>query len=141
MAMSKGCTITLIIVGVVVVVIAGLLWYGWSNREAIVGSLVNKGLDEAATEIKKDVPDGYDEASVDKVFADFKAAITAKTVSLEIAQPMAQYFQNAMSDDVFDKEEGAKFLGMMLEAMGQAPEELPEEAPSDSTIMVMPDSA
>lgn len=140
MAMSKGCTITLIIVGVIALLIAIGGWWAWSNKDKLVEAGVSKVLDATATEIKKDMPDGYDDASVDQVMADFKAAVKEKKISAATIQPLAQYFQNAMADEVLDKEEGAKILGMMLDAMGQAVPE-PVDIPVDSTAMAVPDSA
>lgn len=138
--MSKGCTITLIIVGIVAVLIAIGGWLAWSNKDKIVEAGINKVLDTTATEIKKNMPDGFDESSVDQVIADFKAAVKAKTVSVDAIQPLAQYFQVAMADETLDKEEGAKLLTMMQEAMGQTPAE-PYDMPIDSTAMAVPDSA
>ncbi len=138
MALSKGCTIGLIIVGVIVLllIIGGI--FLWIYKDKILEAGIDYLIDNTETEIVTNLPEGYTEADVNRIMGDLKAAIKNKEVGSEDIQALAQTFQVAMADKTIDQEEGAEILTLIQEALGQDAI-IPEEIPDDS-LEVVPDS-
>ncbi|MCP4566633.1 MAG: hypothetical protein GY841_03520 [FCB group bacterium] len=139
MALSKGCTIGLIIAGVVVllIIIGGVLL--WVNKDKILEAGTDFLIDNTETEIVANLPEGYTEDNVRTIMSDLKAAIKNKEVAAPDIQEMAQTFQNAMADKTIDKEEGADILVLIQEALGQEPI-LPEVEDIPDSLQAVPDS-
>lgn len=143
MAMSRGCTVALIIVAAIVLLIIVGLFILWLNRDNIKNYAVDKIVTMAETQIVANLPDGYTEAQVHDLMAEFKTAMKNGDISAPEIQELAQSFQTAMSDKEISKEEGAQLLMLIEKALGKEPP-IPEEAPADTlpdTTMAVPDSA
>ena len=143
MAMSRGCTVALIIVAAILLLIIVGIFIVWLNRDKVGNYLLDKAITSAETEIIANLPDGYTEAQVHDLMSEFKAAIKNGDVSGPEIQELAQSFQAAMSDKEISKEEGAHLLMLIQKAIGKEPQ-MPEQAPIDSlpdTLQAVPDSA
>lgn len=126
MAMSKGCTIALIAVGIVVVLIVVLIFVIMANRDKLVDFSVNVLTNSLETEILKNIPDGYTSDSVHQVFVDFKAAVKNGQIKPDRLQEVAGIIQVVLADKTVTKEEGALVLGKVKEAMNAQPSESPD---------------
>jgi hypothetical protein len=143
MAMSKGCTITLIVLAVIVVIIIVGLVILWMNKDKLLEAGISYMTEAAETEIVKNLPDGYTPESVHDIMEELKAGIKDGRIEGLKAQELANTFQAAMADKEIDKEEGANLLGVIQDALGMQPVET-EEMPVDSlpdSLQAIPDSA
>lgn len=143
MAMSRGCTVALIIVAAIVLLIIVAIFIVWLNRDKVGNYILDKAITAAETEITANLPDGYTEAQVHDLMAELKTAIKNGTIGGPEIQELAGSFQAAMSDKEISKEEGAHLLMLIEKALGKEPP-TPEEAPADTlpdTTMAVPDSA
>jgi len=133
MALSRGCTIGLIIVAilVVIVIIIGALIY--ANWDSIKGKFIGTMINMAQEEVLKDIPDGYSESDVKRIFTDLKNGLEDETIDSEDIKELANSFQTALEDKTIDADEGRKLLELIQDALGQTPPMI-EEAPFD-TIM------
>lgn len=136
MALSKGCTIGLIVAIVVVIVIAILIYF-----------FVTKGPDflinYAEKEIVRNLPDGYTEETVHKIMEDLRVAYKNDDLSGNQIENLVTAFQKAAADKEIDKEEGRQLLIMIQEALGQEPPDF-EEAPAEDmpdTVEAVPEGA
>ena len=139
--MSKGCTIGLIILAVLVVIIIIGIIILWANKEKIINASIDYIVTTAETQIIQNMPDGYTEDQVHQIMGDLKAAIKDGRTKPQDVQMLAHEFQTDMDDKVISKEEGAKLLAMikaMVYGTG-APEDTLPEMPSDS-MQLAPDS-
>ncbi len=143
MAMSRGCTVALIIVAAILLLIIVGIFIVWLNRDKVGNFLLDKAITTAETEIVANMPDGYTEAQVHELMTELKTAIKNGEISGPEIQALAQSFQAAISDNNISKEEGAHLLMLIQQALGKEPQ-LPEETPTDSlpdTLQAVPDTA
>lgn len=143
MAMSRGCTVALIIVAAILLLIIVGIFIVWLNRDNLKNYALDKLVTLAETQIVADLPDGYTEAQVHDLMNELKTAIKNGEISAPEMQEMLNSFQTAMSDKQIDKEEGAHLLMLIQQALGKEPQ-MPEEAPTDSlpdTLQAVPDTA
>ncbi len=141
--MSKGCTITLIVLAVIVVIIIVGMVILWMNRAKLMEAGISAMTDAAETEIVKNIPDGYTPESVHDIMEELKAGIKDGRIEGLKAQELANLFQVAMADKEIDNEEGSNLLGIIQDALGMPPmefEEMPEDSLPDS-LQAIPDSA
>ena len=137
MALSKGCSIALIIVGIIVVILIAIGIYVYVNRDKIAETLLDKALSYIESEMIADLPEGYTEESVHQILQDFKAAVKDGRVDQQTIQELQGRFQMAMSDQKLDAEESASLLRSLQEAMGMEVEEM-EELPD--SLPAVPDT-
>lgn len=137
MALSKGCTIVLIIVAVIAVILIAAVIYVVANKEKIAESLLEKGLSYIEKEMVANLPPGYTEDSVHQILQEFKVAVKEGRIDQEELQELQGYFQVAMADQKLDEEETAQILGLLQGAMGKETEEL-EDLPD--SLEIVPDS-
>lgn len=143
MAMSKGCTIGLIILAVIVVIIIVGIILIWANRDKIMEAGLNYIVDTTEQEIVANIPEGYTPEMVHQIMDDFKAAVRNKEVDAAQIQELANTFRAAMDDKEIDKVEGRELLEMIQEALGQEPPPAPEEMPGEEgvdTLEAVPDT-
>lgn len=143
MAMSRGCTVALIIVAAILLLIIVGIIIVWVNRDNIKNYAVDKLVTMAETEIVADLPDGYTEAQVHDLMSQLKTAIKNGEIGANDMQQLANAFQAAVDDKQISKEEGAHLLMLIENALGTEPT-MPEEAPADSlpdTLQAVPDTA
>ena len=136
MALSKGCTIGLIILGIIFLLIIIALVVIWMNKDKIVEAGMNYMSGAMTQEISKNMPDGYTPEMVRQITTDLQAGIKARTVGPAAIQEIAMAFQTAMADKTIDSTEGRRILEMMQKALGREP-----GMTGDSTVIVPPDSA
>ena len=141
MALSKGCTIGLIVVGVIIVLMIIGAIFLWIYKDKIMEAGIDYLIDNTETQIVADLPDGYTEDSVHQIMLDLKAAIKNGEIDGADIQKLGQIFQTAMADKTIDQEEGAEILKTIQKALGQEPpewEEDYEEIPD--SLQAFPDS-
>lgn len=135
MAMSKGCTVALIIVAaILVIVIIGFILV-WLNKDKIVEAGLNYMTQTAEQEIVKNLPDGYTPESVHQVMEDLKVAIREGRVSNTQVQELASTYQTVMADKQIDKDEGVRLLALIQDVLGQTP-----PAPQGESPAAVPDT-
>ena len=140
MAMSKGCTITLIILAVIAVIIIAVVILIWLNKDKIMEAGINYIVDQTETEIIANLPDGYTAEEVSQIMADFKQAVNDDRLEGAQVEKLASTFQDAMADQQLDKEEGRRLLVMIQETLGQEPPPMPEEEILPDSVEAVPDS-
>ena len=143
MARSKGCTIAIIALAVILLVIIVGLVLLWMNKDKLVDAAIGYVIETTEKEIVNNLPDGYTPEMVSQIMADLKTGLQNKTVSDAAIQELAGTFQAAMADKKIDKEEGRHLLEMIQKALGRepmVPESVPPEQLPDSTAAV-PDTA
>jgi hypothetical protein len=139
MAMSKGCTVALIIVAAILLLIIAFFIILYFSRHKIMNSMI----DDLKTKIVANLPEGYTEAQVDTLMNDLKVGIKNGEINRQELQELAGSYQTAISDRKISKEEGANLLMLIEKALGKKPP-TPEEAPADTlpdTTVAVPDSA
>jgi hypothetical protein len=137
MAMSKGCTIGLIVLAVIVIILIIGVILVYVNRDKIMEAGIGMMIEAAETEILKDVPDGYTPEQVKSIMAQLKEGVKSDLIDKDEAQELANEFQYIMSDKKIDKEEGAKLLGMIQDALDMehmVPDDMPD------SMQAIPDS-
>ncbi len=143
MAMSRGCTVALIIVAAILLLIIVGIFIVWLNRDSIKNYAVDKLVTMAEMQIVANLPDGYTEAQVHDLMSQLKTAIQNGEVGAAEMQQLADAFKAAVEDKQISKEEGAHLLMLIQKALGKEPQ-MPEEAPTDTlpdTLQAVPDTA
>jgi hypothetical protein len=139
MALSKGCTIAIIVVVVLIVIlILGLIFLGPRLVQKGVGVLIDK----TETEIIANIPEEYTPDMVHEIMSDLKVAIKDGQLKPEQIQNLVTTFQTAMADNTLNVDESRQLLHAIQEALGQTPppmEEMPGEEMPDS-MQAVPDS-
>jgi len=139
MALSKGCTIALVVVlAIIVLLVIGLIFLGPKLLEKGVEVLI----DNTETEIIANIPEEYTPDMVHQIMADLKAAVKDGELTAPQIQDLANTLQGAMSDQNLEKEEARQLLVKIQKALGQEPpvyEELPDEESTES-LEAVPDS-
>ncbi|MFH1701358.1 MAG: hypothetical protein ABIE07_12315 [Candidatus Zixiibacteriota bacterium] len=142
MAMSKGCTIALIVVAVLaaIIIIGGVLV--WLNKDKIMQAGIDQMVGMAEVEIKASLPEGYSEESVTELMGELKAALNENKIAADKIQGLAANLREAMADKHFDVEESKDMLNLIEDALGKEPSVMndmgEEEMPGDS--LAVPDS-
>jgi len=144
MAMSKGCTIALIISAALVLLILVVVIIVWINKDKIIEAGLNQIVQTVETEIVTNLPDGYTPESVHQIMEELKAGIKSGKISSPAIQELAVAFKAAMDNDKkIDKDEGLRLLKLIEGVLGRE-SAVPNEAPSDSipdtTLQAAPDS-
>lgn len=142
MAMSKGCTIALVVfaIFVLLLIIGGVVL--WMNKDKLVEAGVDYTINTVEKEITANIPPGYTAESVHQIMVAFKAGIKSKEIDAQETQQLANTFKTAMTDKKIDATEGAQLLEMIIAALppGTVPtDSLPGQIPMDS-LQLVPDS-
>jgi hypothetical protein len=142
MAMSKGCTVALIILAAIVLllIITGIILY--TQRDKVGAFLLDTVINKASAEIIANLPDGYTEADVRMLMADLKTAVKNNEISGAEISELANAFKDAIGDEEITKDEGARLLEMIENALGRespSTESSPVDSLSDS-LQMAPDS-
>jgi hypothetical protein len=143
MAMSRGCTIALIIVAAILLIIIIGLIIVYVNRDKIVEAGVDYMIENAEEKIIANLPDGYTPEMVQELMRELKAAIKNDQIPGSQLQEMIGVYRDMMDDNEITKEEGTRLLGMIEDALGREPspdESMPVDSLPDS-LQVVPDSA
>ena len=140
MAMSKGCTVALIIVAVLAVIIIVGIILVYMNADKIKNAGIDYTVDAATTEIQKDLPEGYTEGYVNDLMTELKTKLKDGSVSAEKIQGLAQTFQMAMEDKILDVDESRSLLEEVQKLLGKEPPVMEEEMP-DSLMTPEPAGA
>ena len=139
MALSKGCTIAIIVVLVVIVLLViGLIFLGPKLLQKGVEVLI----DNTETEILANIPDEYTPDMVHQIMSDLKAAVKNGDLTGPQIQDLANTLQGAMSDQKLEKEEARELLVKIQKALGQEPPEYeePSEEQMPDSLEAVPDS-
>jgi hypothetical protein len=142
MGLSKGCTIGLIVLAVVVFIVILAVILVWVYKDKIVEAGIDYMIDTAEKEIVKDLPEGYTAEMVHQIMVDLKAGIKSGEIDDNEKKELAFAFQPAMADKKIDREEGENLLIIIQRALGRepvVPEEMPDEAMPD-TLESVPDT-
>ncbi len=134
MAMSKGCTIALVIVGILFLLIIIGIVIVWMNKDKIVEASLDYMIATTEKEINADLPPGYTPESVHDILAALKSGIKSHDIDSREIQILAREFQDDMQDKKINQEEGARLLEMIVKALppGTVPTDSLPEAPTDS---------
>lgn len=143
MAMSKGCTIALVVFAIFILLIIILGIVLWMNKDKLVDVWLDTTINMVEKEITANIPPGYTPESIHQIFSAFKAGVKNKEIDAQEGQRLAKTFQDAMQDKKIDADEGTRLLQMIIEALppGTIPADTtaPVEPPVDS-LQVVPDS-
>lgn len=141
MARSKGCTVTLIIAGILAVIAIAVLILLYVYRDELMQAGTDTMVDLAEKELKINIPEGYSEESISALMAEFRSKVREGSIPREKLQLIIVNFQSAIEDRNIAAEEGAEFLSLIEEALGKEPPvlEKPTEEIPDSGVAV-PDS-
>ncbi len=137
--MSKGCTISLIVVlAVIIIIVLGVFLFWDKIKQAGVDTMITL----AETEIKANLPEGYSEESVTELMSEFRTAFSEDKIAPDKVQGLVTNLQAAMGDEHFDVEESKLMLNLIEDALGKEPpaeEEMSEDEMPDDSLAV-PDS-
>jgi len=142
MGLSKGCTIGLIVLAVVVFIVILAVILIWVNKDKIVEAGIDYMVDMAEKEIVNDLPEGYTAEMVHQIMVDLKAGIKSGEIDKAKTQKLAVALQDAVAGEKTDKEKSENLLIMIQRALGRepiVPEEMPDEAMPD-TLEFVPDT-
>jgi len=109
-AMSRGCMVALIVVGIIVVLVAASMVVCYVYRDDIVKIGLTKLAETVAAEAKKDLPADMTAEDVDKAVEDFQKAFDEKKIDTEEIQSLSLMFQDIMKDQVVDSTEARMFV-------------------------------
>ena len=144
MAMSKGCTIALIVLAALVLLILVVVIIVWINKDKIIEAGINQIVQTVETELVTNLPEGYTPDSVHQIMEELKAGIRSGKISSPAIQEMAVAFQTAIDNDKkIDKDEGLRLLKLIedvLKRESAVPGETPADSLPDTTLQVVPDS-
>ncbi len=141
MAMSKGCTVALIVIAAILLLIIIGIIVVYVNRDKIMEAGVDYMIENTEERIVANLPEGYTSEMVHELMADLKTAIKNDEIPGSQLQMMMESYGNIMDDNEISKDEGAHLLGMIEDALGR--ESPMESMPSDSmpdSLQVAPDS-
>lgn len=141
MAMSKGCTVALIVIAAILLLIIIGIIVVYVNRDKIMEAGVDYMIENTEERIVANLPEGYTPEMVHELMADLKAAIKNDEIPGSQLQMMMESYGDIMDDNEISKDEGAHLLGMIEDALGR--ESPMESMPSDSmpdSLQVAPDS-
>ncbi|MEZ5358980.1 MAG: hypothetical protein R3F48_09130 [Candidatus Zixiibacteriota bacterium] len=133
MAMSKGCTIALIIVGAILILLVIGIGLLWMNKDKIVEAGIDFMVDNVGTEIKANLPEGYTVEYVDELLTEFKTKLKDGSMTPDEIQRMGETLKTAMDDEKLDSEEAKKLLLLIEQKLGKEvmppmEEEMPDSA-------------
>ena len=127
--MSKGCTVALIVTGVIVVLLiiaVAVVYFFWGD---LVKSGTNQVITQAKTLVAQDLPEGVDTVQFNALSDAFVERFSDdKELSADQYGPLIQQFQGIISDDKVTADEAAQMQEAMvslypdLEALLAAPE-------------------
>ena len=135
MAMSKGCTIALVVFAIFILLLIIGAVVIWINKDKIAEASLDYMVKAAEREIVADLPDGYTPESVHRIMVAFKDGIKNKEIDDREIGAIAATFQSAIKDKKIDKIEGAHILQLIVQALppGTIPaDSLPGQVPVDS---------
>jgi len=141
MARSKGCTIALIIAGILVVIAIAVLILVYIYRDELMQAGADTMINLAEKELKINIPEGYSEESISALMAEFRSKVHEGSIPREKLQLIIVNFQGAIEDRNIAPEEGAQLLSLIEEALGKEPPDL--EGPAEEipdTGAAVPDS-
>ncbi len=127
MAMSKGCTIALIIVGILVVIAAGIVIYIWLNFDDLKNAGIDMMVDGISEEVLANLPEGYSEEYATQLMTELKAKLKDGSMLPEEIQEMGNELRAAMADEQLDADESERLLKMIEEKLGKESPVLEEE--------------
>lgn len=142
MAMSKGCTVALIILAAILLLIIIGIIIVYINKDKILEAGVDYMIANAEEKIVANLPDGYTPEMVHDVMQELKAAIGNGEIPGPQLQAMVKTYQDVMSDNEITEDEGARLLGMIEDALGRESPTI-EPVPADSlpdSLQAAPDS-
>lgn len=142
MAMSKGCTIALVVFAIFVLLLVIGIVVVWINKDKIAEASLDYMVKAAEREITANMPPGYTTDSVHRIMVALKDGIKNKDVDSHEIERIAAVFQTAIKDKTIDQTEGAHILEMIVEALppGTIPtDSIPSPVPIDS-LQAVPDS-
>ena len=114
--MSRGCMVTLIVVGVIAVLVIASLLICYIYREEIVELGLTKLADTVAMEAKNNLPEGVTAEDIDNALDEFKKAFKEKKIDTEEIQSLSMMFQDIMKDKEVDADEVEEFIDEIKKA-------------------------
>ncbi len=119
MAMSKGCTITLIVASVLLVIIIIGLGYLWMNKDELMKAGAGKIIDMTEQQIIENIPDGYTPEMVSEIMAELKLKINKDELAEDDVQSLLVAFQTSMEDKQIDVDEAERMLVLIQKSIGR----------------------
>lgn len=137
--MSKGCTISLIVVlAVIVIIVLGVFLFWDKIKQAGIDTMIT-GVE---TGLKENLPEGYSEEYVTELISEFRTAVHEDRIASDKLQGLITNLQAAMDDKQIDVDESKLMINLIEDALGKEPlvieEMIDEEMPDDS--LAVPDS-
>lgn len=115
--MSRGCMVTLIVVGVIAVLAIASLVVCYIYREEIVELGLTKLADTVAIEAKNNLPDGVTSEDIDDALDEFKKAFKEKKIDTDEIQNLSVMFQDILKDKEVDADEVKEFIAEIKKAV------------------------
>jgi len=116
-AMSRGCMVALVAVGIVVMLVIASMVVCYIYKDDILKLGLTKLADTVVVEIKADLPEGISAEDLDKALDNFKNAFDEKKIDGEEVQSLSLLFQEIMKDKKVDGDEAKKFLKEIKEVV------------------------
>jgi uncharacterized membrane protein len=138
MAMSKGCTIALVVFAIFVLLLIIGMVVVWINKDKIAEASLDYIVKAAEREITADIPP----ESVHRIMTALKEGIRSKEINAQETKRIADAFQAAITDKKIDQTEGAHILQLIVEALPPgaiSTDSMPGQVPVDS-LQAVPDS-
>ncbi len=121
--MSKGCMISLIVVGIIVVIIIALSVVCYVNRDKIASAFLDKSQTWITEQIDQNLPEEYTSEEAHQIIGDFFDDVRAGVITHDELNSVTQEFQGMISDKQFSVEDSKKLLDRMKEMLTSEPTE------------------
>ncbi len=135
MAMSKGCTIALIIVGILLVILIVGIVLVIVNKDRIIEAGLNVMTGAIENELAENPPPGYTAESIHTLLEDFKAAIKNQSFDPDKIQELGPELQSAMGDNEITREEAVSLVRLIEDIMNR-----PTAIDTTMTDQTLPDT-
>jgi predicted metal-dependent hydrolase len=119
--MSKGCMISLIIVGIIVIIVIALSVVCYVNRDKIVNAVLDKSQTWITEQVDQNLPEEYTSEEAHQIISDFFDDVKAGVISKDELNSVTQEFQALMQDKQFSVEDARKLLDRMKEMLNTEP--------------------
>ena len=133
--MSKGCMITLIVVGIVLIMIIAAAVTCWVKRDDLARYAALSIVEGARVELQNNPVEGIDTEQFGVMVDSFKEKLNNNELDYDRYSVFIQRVQNTAMDQQFDPEEYELLIDAMVEYFPDLEEFRPEPMVEDSTMV------
>ena len=127
--MSKGCMISLIVAGVILIIVVALAVTCYMKREALSKSVATYTVNQIKTMVAKNPQPGIDTAMFNATADKFVERLTTDSLDLQKFQVFFQAIGQIPNDEIVDSLEAQQLLEAMYDYFPSIKPELPEMEP------------